>query len=112
MLIFFFLKIAGKAQCCFDVVGLSAFIPASKEKHYFWAVLGEIHPITGAAVNPQFVNAFANRFNITGISLCQPPEPNKNPSTRLNIAQIVNPLGKYFCFAEFHLSFIVASFAA
>jgi hypothetical protein len=54
----------------------------------------EIHPVTGAVIDPQFGDTLANRFNIPGVTCGEALDPDLNPCPRTNVAQSVKPPGK------------------
>jgi hypothetical protein len=89
-----FLKIARETQGGLDVFGLGALVPASQKNDQFPAALLEIHPVTGAVVNSQLGNTFANRSNISGISGTEPFNPCLHTRPPSKITQSVKPPGE------------------
>jgi hypothetical protein len=85
-LIVAFLQIAGKAQRGLDVFGLGAFVTTSQQNNQLTSLLFEIHPITGALVDPQLRNAFTHRLYIPRISRCQALDSCEHSRPCLNIA--------------------------
>jgi hypothetical protein len=63
--------------------------------------LGLIHPVTGAEVDSQLRDTFANRLNISGISSGEPFDPRLDARSRLDVAQVVEPLSEECGFADF-----------
>ena len=91
-----------EAQCGLDVFGLGAFFTTRQEDDQLPPTLLEIHPITGAVVNPQFRHAFADRFNVAWIVGGEALDSGLDTRSCLNVAQDVKPLGKYIGLAGFN----------
>ncbi len=88
------LQVVCKAQCSLDVGGLCALVTACQQNHDFAPVFLEVHPITGAIIDPQFGNAFANRRCIPGITRREAFDPCLNPCSCANVTQAVKPSGE------------------
>ena len=74
-----------------DVLGLARFVATAEQDNYNSVAPDEIHTITGANVNFQFLDRTANRTYIAQI-----PEPGgvkarKNARFRPSVAQVMQP---------------------
>ncbi|SBT04177.1 hypothetical protein PROAA_1240002 [Candidatus Propionivibrio aalborgensis] len=101
-------KITCEAQCRLDVLGLGSLVATSQQNDQLSPALLEIHPVTGAVVDSQLRDTFANRFDISGISSSEPFNPCLDARSRLEVAQVVEPLSKEDGFANFNHSVTVA----
>lgn len=55
---------------------LCRLVAAAKQDNDTLSALHEIHPTTGAVINPQFRDAFAHRLGIAKITRFNSSEPN------------------------------------
>jgi hypothetical protein len=61
-----------------DIGGLRALVTARQQNHHVATLSREVHPITGAVIDPQLGNTLANRFGVTGIPGFQARYPRLN----------------------------------
>lgn len=74
-----------------DVPGLGAFVAARQKNDELAPALLEIHPITGAVVDPQFRDAFADWLDVAGVSSGEPFDSCLDSRSRLDVAQAIEP---------------------
>ena len=102
-------KITCEAQCSLDVLGLGRFVSTGQQDNQLSPTLPEIHPITGAVVDPQLRDTLTNRLNISGISGGEPSDPCLDTRSPLEVAQVVEPLREECGFADFDYETAVAA---
>jgi hypothetical protein len=88
------LKISCEAQSSFDVGGLCALVTSRQQNRHFAPVFLEIHPVTGAVIDPQFGDTLANGLDIPRVTCGEALNSDLNPGARTNVAQPIKPLSE------------------
>jgi hypothetical protein len=94
------LQVAGEAQRGLDVTGLGMLVTACQENYQLSPVL---------LIDPQFRDAFTYGLNVSRISGSQPLDPCQDTSTRMYVAQAIEPLSVYVGFTNLNHDPIVAT---
>jgi len=76
----------GKAQRCFDVLGLSAFVTTCKKDDQRLPSFFEVHPVTRPIIDSQFRYAFTDRLDIAWVTRSQSFDPCLNARSCFDVA--------------------------
>lgn len=76
------------AHCALYIALLPPLGAAAKQDDEHLAVPAEIDSITGAAIDPQFRDAFAKRLRIRGVAFTKPIDGNRDPRRGLIVESI------------------------
>src|SRR5882672_8505957 len=80
-----------QTQCPLDVTGLCTLIAAAEQDDEPFALLGEIHAVAGAEIDPQLTHAGADRAYVARISTGQPVDAHQDAGPGLPVAKPGDP---------------------
>jgi hypothetical protein len=87
---------------------LCTFVAAGQQNDQLTSLILEIHPITGAVIDPQLRDAFSDWFDISRIARRKSFDPDQDPRSCTDVSKAVEPLDENICFANLNHGEIVA----
>jgi hypothetical protein len=83
-----------------DVFVLGPLVATAEQDNHGVALLNEVNAIPWPLVDPQFADAFANRFHIAQVAEFETADAGGDPSNGIRIFERPEPIHKSVCLAD------------